>query len=143
MNAQRNPITEVERKNGRAAPLAFSLIELIGVLAVIAVLAGLLVPVLIRQLDRVAGEQETAALKSFSDAFRQSVLRNRYVPGATDWATNIAGELGVDVANVITNARKLPRFFLIDPSFSIAGAGLPYTQTSTCAVSLPASPRVL
>src|SRR5216683_7502778 len=43
------------------AERAFSLIELIGVLAVIAILAAVLVPSLIRQMDRIAGEQESAA----------------------------------------------------------------------------------
>src|SRR5438552_9231706 len=79
---------------------AFSLIELVGVLAVIAILAAAAVPALIRQMDRIAGEQESAALKSLSDALQQSILRNRYVPSASDWATNIATESGVDVANV-------------------------------------------
>src|SRR5207248_4695107 len=99
----------------RHSERAFSLIELTGVLAVIAILAAATVPTLIRQMDRIAGEQENAALKSLSDALQQSILRKRYVPGASDWATNIAAELGVDVANVNTNqARRQPRFFLID-----------------------------
>src|SRR6266540_2609307 len=58
---------------------AFSLIELIGVLAVIAILAAALVPALIRQMDKIAGDQESAALKSFSDALQQSIMRTRYI----------------------------------------------------------------
>src|SRR6267154_5459164 len=63
----------------RNFPRAFSLIELIGVLAVTAILAAVLVPALIRQMDRIAGHQESAALRSFSDALQQSILRNRYI----------------------------------------------------------------
>jgi len=112
---------------------AFSLIELIGVLAVIAILAAVAVPALIRQMDRIAGEQESAALKSFGDTLQQSILRKRYIPGASDWATNIATELGVDVANVTTNSRRQPRFILIDPALRIGNNNssvLPYTQSN-------------
>src|SRR5439155_11697863 len=62
---------------------AFSLIELVGVLTVIAILAAVAVPALIRQMDRIAGEQESAALKSLGDALQQSIVRNRSVPSDT------------------------------------------------------------
>jgi type II secretory pathway pseudopilin PulG len=112
------------------SPRAFTLIELIGVLAAIGLLAGALVPTLIRQMDRIAAEQESAVLKSCGDALQQSVMRKRYVPGTADWATNIAGELGVSISNVTTNGRQRPRFFLIDPTWQIGStiAGEPYTQ---------------
>src|ERR1043166_2153337 len=69
---------------------AFTLIELLGVLAVIALLAGALVPALIRQMDRIAGHQESAALKSLSSALQQSIRRNHYIPNHTDWASTVA-----------------------------------------------------
>ena len=120
----------------RASPWAlrlrsFSLIELIAVLAVIALLASSLVPTLIRQMDRIAGDQESAALKSLGDALNQSIRRNRYIPSQTDWASTVATESGVAVSNVTTNGRKQPRFFLIDPAWQIgtSAAGQAYLQT--------------
>jgi prepilin-type N-terminal cleavage/methylation domain-containing protein len=136
----------------RRSHRAFTLIEMIGVLAVIAILMVVLVPALLRQMDRMAGEQEKASLKSIGDALQQSVLRNRYIPSGSDWATNAAIELGVNVFNVTTNARTWPRLFLIDPALQVGanGAGLPYTQYSTGsvvtaggAITAPVSPRVL
>src|SRR5204863_10008073 len=90
-----------------------------------------------------AGDQESAALKSFGDALQQSIVRNRYIPSDADWASTVATELGVDLAAVTANPRRQSRFFLIDPNLSIAGAGLPYRQTNTGSVNLPSSPRVM
>src|ERR1044071_6036263 len=123
--------------------LAFSLIEMIGVLAVIAILAAVLVPAWLQQSDKVAGDQESAVLKSLGDALQQSIMRQRYIPSDADWAQAVATELGVDPAGVTTGQRRQPRLFLIDPALSIAGSGLPYTQTSAGSPSVPSSPRVI
>ncbi len=114
-----------------------------GVLAVIAILAAALAPSFVRQMDKTAGDQESATLKSFGDALQSSIMRSRYIPSATDWASRVATELGVDTTAVTDSARRQQRFFLIDPNLTIAGAGLPYTQTSAGSASKPVSPRVM
>jgi type II secretory pathway pseudopilin PulG len=126
---------------------------MIGVLAVIAILAAVLVPAWLRQMDRVAGDNESAALKSFGEALQQSIMRDRYIPSDADWAANIAAEFGADVTYVTTNPRRQPRYFLIDPALQVGvnGGGLPYTQTSVGSVVTngsgvlipPVSPRVM
>src|SRR5437016_14036358 len=68
---------------------AYSLIQLIGVLAVIAILAAILVPDWVRQMDKTVGASESAALKSFADALQQSIMRYRYIPNDTDWASAV------------------------------------------------------
>ena len=136
----------------RKSHLAFSLIEMIGALAVIAILAAILVPPFVRQMDKVAGDDEGAALKSLADALQQSILRKRSIPSHTDWAWTVATELGVDMAAVTTNPRGQPRHFLIDPALQVGvnGGGLPYTQSNSGSVVTnnsgtipPVSPRVL
>jgi type II secretory pathway pseudopilin PulG len=109
-----------------------TLIEFIGVLAILAIFAAILIPSTVRQLDQVAGDQEAATLKSLSDAFHRGVIRHRYIPSQADWANFVATELGVTAQSVTTNGRKQPRYFLIDPALRIGtnSTGLPFAQSN-------------
>src|SRR6266536_5864481 len=149
-----SPLPLSERWRSRQKPYrAFSLIEMIGVLAVIAILAATLAPSFVRQMDKTAGDQESAALKSFDDALQSSIMRSRYIPSATDWASRVATELGVDTTAVTDSPRRQPRFFLIDPNLNINNTGLtpggngepalPYTQANGGSPNFPVSPRLL
>lgn len=129
-----------------------TLIEMIGVLTVLAVLAAFLVPAFIRKMDQMAGDKESAALKLLADALQSSVLRNRYVPMHTNWAQTIAVERGVNLTDVTMNLRRQPRVFLIDPALQIGAriAGQDYQQDSTGSVIIrnggviaPISPRMI
>ncbi len=126
---------------------AFTLIEMIGVLAVIAILAAILIPTVMRQVDTLTSARERNSLASAGDALERSILRNRRIPSATDWASTVSTELGVNPANVATNAQRRPRLFLIDPAFRIgdASSGLPYLQSSRAFGSAipPTSPRLI
>lgn len=134
-----------------------TLIEMIGVLAVLAILAAVLLPALIREADKLAADTESANLQAYSDALQQSIERYRYIPGESDWATNIASQLGVSTYLVATNARHQARIFVIDPALQIGanGGGLPYAQTNFASFPFgsqvtsggvlvaPVSPRVM
>src|SRR5260221_9369228 len=102
---------------------AFTLIEMIGVLAVLAILAATIIPNLLRKLDQVAGDQESAALKSIGDGLQASIMRNRYIPDQTNWISRVATELGWNTNSVSTNSRSQPRFFLINDAWTNS---LPY-----------------
>jgi prepilin-type N-terminal cleavage/methylation domain-containing protein len=124
---------------------AFSLIEMIGVLTVIAILATVLMPAFIRQMDKIAGDEESASLKSFGDGLQSSIQRNRYIPSYTNWASVVATELGLNLSDVTTNRRKKSRYFLIDPNWQIGAAPNPgqvYQQT-TPGVPLPGNTRII
>jgi len=135
----------INHRKAVGSETAFTLIEMIGILAVIAILALVLVPVLVRQMDRIAGENESASLRGITDAFQKSVMRNRYIPGSSDWATNIAKELGVNISDVTINGRKQPRFFLIDHDLKIGGtvAGQSYQQATLGVQTRPVNVRFM
>jgi type II secretory pathway pseudopilin PulG len=127
---------------------AFSLIELIGVLAVIAILGAVIFSATTKSIDVGVSKQESITLQSFADALQNSILRNRYVPGQSDWYQKIATEMGVSTNAVLYNLRNpnSQRAFMIDPSFQVgvAGAGLPYNQSTNAGGSIqPISSRVM
>ncbi len=122
---------------------AFTLIEMVAVLTIIAILAAVIIPSALKRLDQIAGDNESAHLKLLSDALQASVLRSHAIPTYTNWAVQVASELGRVLSDVQTNERFQPRFFLVDPSFQVgAGVGLPYSQTAAGSI-LPINPRLI
>lgn len=109
---------------------AFSLIEMIGVLAILAILIAVIVSTTTRSLDFAAMNLESTNLVNFATAFQNSALRNRVIPGPTgtkNWVQMIAAELGVSPSMVNNNARSSRRVLMIDPNNTIT---LPYTQAA-------------
>jgi type II secretory pathway pseudopilin PulG len=109
------------------------MIEMIGVLAVLAILATIIISATPRQLDVVATNLESTNLVNYANALQNSILRNRYIPGTNDMAQVIATELGMDVKDVNINGRYNQRAFLSDPDmqFYTNGAFLDSTHLVT------------
>lgn len=121
-----HPSTNLQRGGGLHA---MSLVELIGVLAILGVLVAVLVPSAIRILDRLASEKETAVLSSLGEAFRNGILRTRQIPIADSWASNIAAEAGMDLTAIAQTPRRTQRAILFDTGGWLT-TGLPYRQTN-------------
>jgi prepilin-type N-terminal cleavage/methylation domain-containing protein len=131
---------------GRSRTAGFSLIEIIGVLAIVAILAAVILPVLLRQLDYAAQTAETTALQTLANGLQQGCLRQRHLPGPGNWASFIATNAGCQTAAVLTNGRKNLRVLLIDPALVVGSATadtLPYQQPAAGSTNLPVNPRFL
>src|SRR6266516_3136818 len=66
---------------------AFSLLELVGVLVIIAILASVLVPAIIRRIDHAAWTKEKADLNSMADALTNFISPLTLVPALPVWAS--------------------------------------------------------
>jgi len=125
------------KRRGRVC--AWTLIEMIAILAILAILAAVIVPMLVKELDKSVASQEKATLNSIAVALQQSILNARVIPDQTTWYSAVASQLGLGTNDILYNVRQQsylqPRVFLIDPAqqfgtYSAGPLGLPFSQTN-------------
>jgi len=118
---------------------AFTMMEMIGVLAIISIVAAVLTPNMVRRISRANGEKEDQTLAVLADGLIQSVRTYQAIPGQSSWITNVATTTGLalnEVSRVNPNDSASARVYLIHPSFTpstAAGSGFAdplWTQTS-------------
>lgn len=117
----------------------YSLIVMIGVVAVVAIFAMALLRSLIREIDHRVARQETATLKTHKEALERTIMRNCYIPGPNDWANVVASEIGATGSRVATNPRRRARVLLVDTNGLFNVLPLPYTQTAA-GITAPPKP---
>lgn len=122
--------------------MGFSLIEMIGVIAIMAIAAAVITPNLARRISRANGEKEDQALAVLAESLIRSVRTTQTIPGVSSWTTNIAAQTGLsanDVRYVNPSDTANARVFLIHPSFSptnASGADPLWTQGNTGAATV-------
>ena len=103
---------------------------MLGVLAVLAILGGLLAPQVVKHLDMAAQDEETMYLRDIAQGIEVYLRENR------SWPANLAAlspdYVPISSAQIGQNERGFPRYFFVHPdmgSFSnatgIAGSDLP------------------
>ena len=95
--------TALSPPTGEAA--GFTLIEMIGVLAIMAVLASVLVPNVLHSLDRAAISAEATTLAALGGQAKLYLQVPGILPTPANWTTDIA-----------TNRRAMARGYLVDPA---------------------------
>lgn len=94
----------------------FTLLEVIGVLAVMSILMAILLPNVIDQLDRAAREAERSSLQSIAQGVEAYLRENK------QWPPNLSA-LSPDyvpfgTTQLTINARGFPRYFVVHPDVS-------------------------
>jgi prepilin-type N-terminal cleavage/methylation domain-containing protein len=120
----------------------FSLIEMIGVLAIIAIVAAIITPNLARRISRANGEKEDQVLSVLAEGLIRAVRAGQSIPGPSSWSTNISTQTGLPLNEVLyvnPSFTANSRVYLIHPSFAptnAAGADPLWTQTPAGATSV-------
>ncbi len=126
----------------------FTLIEIIGVLAIMAILAATIAPSAIDMITSSKGTAEDTALTSISDALRLHVQTHKKIPNQSTWASDIATLLNASPSKVSTNANHGARIYLYPDDFFAAASSLPYDQATaiqngTAPATSPLDPRIM
>ncbi len=124
----------------------FTIMELIGAMAIIAILAAVLAPSVTDGIDRAYAAQETANVRALMDALEQHVLQNKQIPRETvsEWTAAIAAYADLARDDVELNPRGFRRRLYVDPQFfTSAEAVFPGYVQSAGLASRPFSARLM
>ena len=125
---------------------AFTIIEMTGVLTILALLAAAVIPNVLRRIDRAAWQRETSDLSTMANGLVQYVLTEKRIPATNQIPAAIATYRNLALNQVTTTPRGFQRAFLVDPNASINGNDLrssPYVQSNSGWTNPPAKARVL
>ena len=130
----------------RKTQRGFTLIEVIGVLSIMAILASVIAPSVLDDIKRARQDKESLTLEGLSAYLQDYIIDNQRIPTRTtaDWTTSIASQGTLPVARIEFNERGFRRGYYVDPQFfSGSDTAFPgYTQTIGLAAK-PVSPRIM
>lgn len=124
----------------------FTLMELIGVMAIMAVLAAVLAPSLTDGIDRAYAAVEEENLETLIGSLEQHILINKQIPRSTaaDWTAAVAAYADLTREEVEFNQRGFRRRLYVDPQFfSSTESNFPGYSQTTGLSSRPYSPRLM
>lgn len=122
---------------------AFTLVELLGVLAVLTILFTVAIEGVLERMKQANRTAETTDLGLQIKALERSILRTQTVPSAATWIGAVANELAWSSNTVALNRQGNWRILVVDSTCRLgpsAGSTVPYAQSSVGSLP-PVSPR--
>ncbi|MDX8413745.1 MAG: type II secretion system protein [Mariprofundales bacterium] len=116
----------------------FTLIEIIGVLAVMSIMAATIAPSAIQMITAGKQSAEDSAMAAIADALRLHVLNNKKIPSQTTWASDLSALLNTAPSKVTTNDSNGARIYLYPDNFVSTGNSLAYDQYAKIAADVTA-----
>jgi type II secretory pathway pseudopilin PulG len=124
----------------------FALVEMIGVLSIIAIMASVIAPSIFKDIKRARQDKESLNLAALNFELERSIYDNKRIPSRTlaDWSGAIATQSSLAQEKVDRNEKGFLRGYYIDPRFFTASdVAFPgYTQTTGVGTA-PVSPRII
>jgi len=103
----------------------FTLIEMIGVLAIMAILAAVITPNALRTLDRAAVRAEAETLHNLGEQAKLFLKAKGWAPGLNpiaanrlSWDQDLATFADISPAEILTNKRQMARSYIYEPTAS-------------------------
>lgn len=128
------------------AQTGFTLMELIGVMAVLAILSAAMAPSLFELIDDAYAKQEQANLNALANDLTDLLRTQQVLPSSnrTAWSAALAAISELPLSKVLTNQRGFNRTLYFDPQFftSSDSSFSGYTQTGGLTLK-PPSPRAM
>ena len=95
----------------------FSVLEVIAVLGLLSIIAGIVVPPMIARIDQEMRSLEEDRLKELSRGIEEYVKGELEVPNTNTWSASLAEQVGMSPGTIEQNQRGRGRRFLIHPGF--------------------------
>lgn len=97
----------------------FTLMEIIGVMAIVSIMAAVIAPRIFDTITSAYGDAEAVNVQQLSENLKQYIIDNKRIPSQTtnDWVTALASYSSLARDNIEFNARGFRRAIYIDPRF--------------------------